>query len=267
MPNYLQIHAFAIKYKKIYESPKTTEAEVSTGFAEQCLALGFDMNRIERFGDLFLLNPSYTPGTLSPTCISSVMRFGDAIFYRWGCMTHGTDFAPLLVETNRKWFLAAFDSLSVMALEAYNYQFRFEGVLQKIQLTSCRSTFWLRPSPTDEAMQRLTILANGRVWLSKYNYGNIFEKYSLAGKQYLKIEPNTAKLIFRKTEKFFCEGYDGHHVTDVGTWDLILTNADGRTFKTHGSVVSGNENLDTLSEMIRIGTGRRDLMVFDGNAE
>ncbi len=268
MADYLKIHDFAVKYQTLYENPQTTEEELATDFAEQCLAFGFNADRGESCIDMFWSDPSYTSGTLSPRCIGNAMLLGDAIFFRWVCVTHGADFTSLLLEINRKWFATAFKSLSVIALEAHNYQFRFKGVLCKIQISSYHSYFLSQPAPEDEAMQRITILGNGRVWLSRYNYGNIRnERNMLIEKKQFRIAPRSAEAIMKSASDYFSNGYDGHYATDVGIWELTLTNTDGETFKTSGSLISGEKDLDALSDMIRTELGRRDLLVFDGTQD
>lgn len=269
MPNYQRIHDFAVKYQKLYENPKTTEADVSEGFAEQCFALGFEMDCGKSFMELFPNAPFYSPDALAEIIdeVGHTMLLGGAIFSRWRYVTHWADFSSLLDERNRKWFAIAFKRLAIIALESYENQFRFEGTLRKIQITSYHGGFGPMPAPEDEAMQRLTLLANGRVWLSRYSYGNVYGKYALIEKRFFRIDVDAAKRIIQTTDTYFTRGYDRHFATDVGTWDLILTNVNGTEFKTHGSVVEGDKCLDSLSNMIRKETGCRNLLVFDGNAE
>lgn len=47
----------------------------------------------------------------------------------------------------------------------------FEGKLKMLQLTSNRICYVPCPEPDDEVEQHLTITANGRIWFSRYCFG------------------------------------------------------------------------------------------------
>ncbi|MBQ9364482.1 MAG: hypothetical protein IJT82_01790 [Schwartzia sp.] len=266
MPDYLAIHDFAKRYRDIYKNHNTTESDVSDNFSEQCFELGFEMDCGKSFIDLFQSAPFYNPDALEEVIddIVDTMLLGCAIFSRWRYVTHWEVFSSLLDERNRKWFLTAFDRLAVIALKSYKKQFRFRGELRKLQLISNNIGFGPIPLPSDiEVEQRLTIISGGRVWLSRYRYGAMGDrdKYELMDKLHLKIDTIS---IIQEVEQFFRKGYDIYSATDVGAWELRLTNTDGDIFKTHGALTSGHHALDALSDHIRKESGYRDLFVFNG---
>ena len=266
MPDYLAIHDFAKRYRDIYTNHNITESDVSDNFPEQCFDLGFEMDCGKNFMDLFQNAPFYNPDALEEVIddIVDTMLLGGAIFSRWRYVTHWADFSSLLDDRNRKWFVTAFDRLAVIALEYYKKQFRFKGELQKLQLVSNNIGFGPIPLPSDtEVEQRLTIISDGRVWLSRYRYGAMGDKdkYELMEKLHLKIDTIS---IIQEVEQFFRKGYDIYAATDVGSWELRLTNTDGDIFKAHGALISGHHSLDFLSDLIRREIGHRDLFVFNG---
>lgn len=266
MPDYLCIRDFAERYQKLYATPNTTEDDVSNNFPEQCFAFGFEMDCGKSFIDSFQNAPFYNPDALAEVIddIWDTMLLGGAIFSRWRYVTHWEDFSSLLDDYNRRWFVTAFKRLAVIALTAHEKQFRFKGKLRKLQLVSNNIGYGSIPLPReDEVEQRLTIVSDGRVWLSRYKYGanGDSDKYELTVKQHLKID---ATPLIREFEHFFHEGYDAHAATDVGSWELRLQNMDGDIFKTHGSLVSGHKELDLLSDSIRSKIGYHDLFAFNG---
>ena len=266
MPDYLAIHDFAARYRDIYASHNTTESDVSDNFPEQCFELGFEMDCGKSFMDSFQNAPFYNPDALADVIddIASTMLLGSAIFSRWRYVTHWADFSSLLDDYNRKWFVTAFKRLAIIALESHEKQFRFKGILKKLQLVSNNIGYEPIPLPRDtEVEQRLTIISDGRVWLSRYRYGALGDrdKYEMMAKLNLKIITTS---IMQEVESFFQKGYDIYDATDVGVWELRLTNTKGDIFKTHGALISGHHALDFLSDLIRREIGHRDLFAFNG---
>ncbi len=267
MPDYRSIHDFAIKYRELYKSQKTTEADVSDNFPEECFALGFDMDCGKSFMDSFQSAPFYNSDALAEIidAIENTMLLGNTIFSRWRYVTHWAGFSSLLDDYNRKWFLTAFNRLEIIALESIKKQFKFEGGLRRFQLMSNNIGYGPIPLPEgNEVEQRLTITSDGRMWLSRYRYGATGDrdKYELIKKKFQKID---SAPIINAFEKFFQCGYDIYSATDVGSWELRLINADGDIFKTHGALISGHQELDALSTLIRNKIGYRDLFVFNGD--
>lgn len=140
--------------------------------------------------------------------------------------------------------------------------------LQKIQLTSNSIGYGPWPDPDEEVEQRLTITANGRIWLSRYRFGSVRGKYELIEKLSYSISKDTVKEIMAAVGEFFSGENEIHDVTDVGMWIIALTNTDGRIFETYGPLCYDLQTAaGGLSEIIRSKLGRSDLFVFDGNRD
>lgn len=145
---------------------------------------------------------------------------------------------------------------------------RFTGVLKKIQLVSCDCGFGPMPGPDEEAEQRLTLTADGRVWLSRYRFGEDKWKPALFEKRQIALSPAAVAPVMEAVSRLFAGGNPLPWVTDAGIWELTLTNEQGQRFWYRGSLVADRcEGTDALSDMIRAALGRNDLFVFDGNPD
>ncbi|MDE7360430.1 MAG: hypothetical protein K2N38_00675 [Oscillospiraceae bacterium] len=148
-------------------------------------------------------------------------------------------------------------------LTEYKIIHKFKDTLRKIQLVSNNICFGPIPDPKDEVEQRLTITADGRVWLSRYRFSSeLIEKRSFS------ISEEAVKKIMKRVSGFFKNGDPDCLATDIGFWDLVLTNTSGKTFKFRGSLCRFLcSELGELSDMIRAELARNDLFVFDGNPD
>jgi hypothetical protein len=143
----------------------------------------------------------------------------------------------------------------------------FKGTLQKMQLITNALGF-CRPEPHQEAEQRLTITANGKVWFSRYCIASDFIEQELTEKTQFSIPCTTAENIMNAVSSYFSNKYAYDLATDVGTWNLKLTNTDGRKFQMRGSLLHEPLSpLGKLSDMIRNSLNMQDLFVFDGNSD
>ena len=143
----------------------------------------------------------------------------------------------------------------------------FEGKLKKLQLTSNIISYGLCPEPDEEIEQRLTIKENGRVWVTHYCYGEN-RKHSLLRKDTFGISLEAARKILGSCAYCFSELKRTGFFTDVGYWNIKLTNTDGKEFKINGSIGFDLKcGIDYLSNIIRKNLGKDDLFVFDGNPD
>lgn len=138
--------------------------------------------------------------------------------------------------------------------------YRFEGTLKKLRIESDNVCYGPAPMPDDETHQHLTINADGGVWLSRYSFDNgIIEKTNF------KINADIAKKLLYAFEKRFSADHMIDFVTDIGSWDMILTNDEGKEFHFSGPLTEhAGTVLIGLSDMLRNVTGRDDLFAFDG---
>ena len=141
-------------------------------------------------------------------------------------------------------------------------------MIEKMQLRSENVGYGPCPKPEDEVEQHLTITSKGRVWLSRYCFGNGFGEFQLTEKRSFSIPEQSAKMILEALGEYFSKGEPNFHVTDTGSWELTLTDAFDKRFRVDGSLC---EDLQTMqggvSDLIRICLGINDLFVFDGLSE
>ena len=125
--------------------------------------------------------------------------------------------------------------------------------LRKMRLISNSLCYGPEPEPNDEIEQRLTITSNGRVWLSRYRYGMGTDSHELYEKNSFRISLESAKPILRVVSDYFGKEYEPYYVTDVGYWNLLLTDTNGQKYRVLGSLSYNSElGLGGLSEYIRM---------------
>lgn len=261
-----KIHDFAIKYHNLYSSPQTKDRDVESTFAEECRALGFQMDCGESFQKEYhvVLNSAEELDKIIDD-VSDPYLLGSAIFSEWRYITHwsmvGED-ADLLSVEHRKWFIIAFARLATMTDEKEESPFVFEGTFQKFKLISNNICYGPEPDPDDEVEQRLSVKADGGVWLTKYRYGEIDDRPRLLKKEKIPADAETIKRILDTVGRNF-EDYDNVLATDVGVWDIELTNTVGKAVHISGSLCP--DSFHGLSDYIREQFGRNDLFLFDEN--
>ncbi len=142
----------------------------------------------------------------------------------------------------------------------------FQGSVKKIDIISNNICYGPCPEPDEEIEQRLSINADGRVKFSGYNFGQGFDKYLCGRTINFTIKKEAASHILNAIGTYFSDEYDTVFVTDIGSWDMTITDTEGKPFKYTGSL-SCNYNIDgfDLSDLIRDTLGLQDLFVFDGN--
>ena len=145
---------------------------------------------------------------------------------------------------------------------------RFTGRMKKIQLTSNNMRYGPEPEQGEELEQHLTITDKGRVWLSRYCYDRENNKLLLKGKESFKISAEAVSAIMVAVTDYFSGDYQTRFATDIGSWDLTLTNDENKKIWVTGSLISNSlEPEEDLSDVIRKNLGRDDLFAFDGNPD
>lgn len=140
---------------------------------------------------------------------------------------------------------------------------RFEGKLRKLRIVSNNICFGSMPEPDKEVEQHLTVNRDGCVRLSRHFFGR--SKKPLMNN--FNIENKKAADLLDKIGKYFNDEYVEISVTDVGVWELELTNTEGEVYKFCGSLWADDESDYTyLSDLVREAVGMYDLFVFDGNS-
>lgn len=136
--------------------------------------------------------------------------------------------------------------------------------LKKFRLISNNVCYGPCPDADEEVEQHLTIISDGRVWFSRYNYGLGDGKYELAEKKQLNIGKDIAVDILTFTKKYFDEKGIVMKCTDVGIWELFLTDENDAKYTIDGSVVP-DDYTSEISNYIRERLPLENLFLFDGN--
>ena len=145
---------------------------------------------------------------------------------------------------------------------------KFTGRLKKIQLISNNMGYGPEPEQGEELEQHLTITDKGRVWLSRYCYDRGNNKLLLKEKESFKISAEAVSAIMDAVTDYFSGDYQPRFATDIGSWDLTLTNDENEKICLTGSLTSRPPDPEEyLSDIIRNSLGRDDLFAFDGNPD
>ncbi|MDQ0155453.1 hypothetical protein [Robertmurraya andreesenii] len=268
MANNRQINEFAIKWLEKYRNAKATETEVAEGFADECFALGFEMDCGKSFEDAFPNTKAFSDYTQLKRIINQVediTLLGSTIFSKWRYITHWSYGEDLLSPENRPWFIIAFSRLMVLSSKDGYSPFGFYGQAKKIRIISNNIGYGPCPMPEDEVEQHLTITDDGRVWFSGYNFGSGSGKYERGRTKTFRLDREKANLIFSSFTRFFSGEFDDIFATDIGSWEMTITNMEGREFTFRGSLCADYE-IDgaDLSDMLRDTLNIKNLFVFDG---
>lgn len=169
----------------------------------------------------------------------------------------------ILEPKNREWFSIALSRLGELAIRQLNL---FKGDPQKVRIVSNNICYGPPPEPDDEVEQHITINADGRVWFSAYNFSSGFGEHKKARSKIYTIEKSTAAKVLSAIASYFSTDYMEWFATDIGDWNMEITNTEGAAYKFRGSLCCDIEvdGVD-LSDMIRDALGMDDLYVFDGN--
>lgn len=144
----------------------------------------------------------------------------------------------------------------------------FEGEVKRIRIVSDHFCWGLRPAPTVEVEQRLTIAADGRVWFSGYHYGENYQKYERGRTHNFHIGKSSAVRILTVAGKYFSKGYETGFALDCGLWKMEIVNIQGKVYHFTGSLCADLvvDGID-LSNLIRDTLCMQDLFAFDGNTK
>ena len=139
-----------------------------------------------------------------------------------------------------------------------------EYKIKSIRIDSENICYGPMPKPDDEVFQHLTINSKGRVWLTRYTFGNGFSDYLLKSKEYYRLSDEATKLLFDALEDyFFDDNSEIYEVTDVGSWSAMIILENEEPIAWHGSLISDEGKLHNISEMIRSELKDNSIYVFD----
>lgn len=144
---------------------------------------------------------------------------------------------------------------------------KFEGTLQKFQLTSNCLGYGIPPQPQDLAEQRVTVTSGGVAWISTYLFGN-GEKYAMEGRRQFRLDADAVDSFFSKVCFYFGRYFYPLQATDIGAWTLTLTNTEGESFRFNGSLTGCLDvQGDDLSDLLRELLNEEELLAFNGDLE
>lgn len=108
-----------------------------------------------------------------------------------------------------------------------------------VKIVSNNICFGPMPSPDDEVEQHLIISDDGKVIFTAYKYGNGYEEYDICREQRLVIDKSLALEILDLFLQYKNNGGINYFVTDIGLWEMIMTDTDNNTHHFDGSLCGG----------------------------
>lgn len=264
-----KINAFAMKYLDLYRNPQTTNIQVEETFADECFALGFEMDSgnsfcekyPKAFNDIQELNRIIEE-------INDPQFLGTAIFSQWRYITHWSYCAHPLDSEYRPWFIMAFGRLVSITSEDGPPPYVFFGNIKKIRIHSNCIAYGLLPRENMEVEQHVTVTDDGRVWLTRYAFNqdlNYADLKKTEQKQF-RIDADKAKFLLDKYTKYFRDEYEIAFATDVGDFEMQITDDQGKKAVFIGPLICDFE-VDgyNLSQLLRDTLDDQTLFAFDNN--
>ena len=261
-----QLHEFAVKWFDKFSDKKINYIELVDHYmADDCEALGFVMDCghsfSEKYGDA-ANNFEALERIIGQ--VTDIPLLGSAIYSQWRYFNHWAyGGAEILEPQNRAWFTIA---LSRLAELSDGHVVLFEGEPQKLRIVSNNICYGPMPEPEEEVEQHITINSEGRVWFSAYNFGSGYSEHEKSRSKMYKIDKDAAAKVLDSIAAYFSNEYIEVFATDIGEWNMEITNTKGKVYKFRGSLCADFEvgGVD-LSDMVRKALGMGDLYVFDGN--
>lgn len=236
MPDMKQIHDFAVKWCDKFRDQNINYIDLVDHFmADDCAALGFEMDCGHAFSERYgqAANNHEALNRIIDD-VTDIHLLGSAIYSQWRYFNHWAyDAAEILAPQNRAWFILALGRLALLSGENL---FIFQGTLKKIRIVSNNICYGPMPDSDDEVEQHLTINDEGRVWFSGYNFGHGGERYEKARSKNFKIEKVATDRLLCAIAAYFGNEYDEIFATDIGNWEMELTNTEGTVYKFRGSL-------------------------------
>lgn len=133
-----------------------------------------------------------------------------------------------------------------------------------IKLISNNICYGPEPSTTDEVEQHLTISSIGEAWFTGYNYDGVYGNYIIGREQQLPIGKQKAGCILSLISHYFNNEPPSLFATDIGQWELAITDAGGKEHKFKGSLLGEIAVGDIdLTDYIRESIPINNLLVFE----
>lgn len=271
MPANEEVHAFAVKWSDKFRDSKTVPPEIEDpAFADACFSLCFKMDCGKAFMSAYPDTDAfhdYRELNKIVDHISDTQLLGSAIFSRWRYFTHwagpGDD---ILAFENRSWFVTALGRLERLTANNKTSSPIFNGCAREVQIISNNLGSGSPPSPEDEMEQHLAIRADGSVFFSAYAYGDGTNHVRTRMKSFM-LDAERAAHILKMIGDHFSDEYDMELATDVSNWKMTMTSTENKPYHFRGSLCSAyDQELDDISNRIRLNLNMPELLVFDGRA-
>lgn len=135
-------------------------------------------------------------------------------------------------------------------------------MIKSIRIDSNNIGFGPMPLPTDEVEQHLTISNTGRVWLSRYAFGDGY-RHVLQQREYSQMKRDDVEALIRCVNQFLKSENNEMFVTDVGSWTMTVKYEDGEKEIIKGSMI-GDVVGDgvNITQFIRSHVDIKNLFVF-----
>lgn len=260
-----KIRAFAVKWRGKFRDGKMTYPELEiNSMGEECEALGFKMDTGHGFKDKYGEGTNTFKGLAKVIDhVTDIPLLGSGIYSEWRFFTHWAyDPRKILSPENRAWFILALDRLAQLSEESL---LSFQGKLEKIRLRVNNCPYGPMPGPNKEIKQDLTLRADGSGCLLGYRLEDNEEEGKPGRRKDFKIEREGADRLFSSLGAYFSKAYLEAIAYDVGSWQLELTNTQGRTYEYWGPLYGSLEYEGVnLSDLVRETLAMDDLYAFDG---
>ncbi len=263
--DYNHITEFALEnVKSCYNDNIITINTIATkcldAFSEhKMVEVNKDLGLISEYGNLgFVLDPELT----FKNDTDDIGLLGSAVYSKWYSIKEKYD-THWLDADESKWFELALERL-VKITKPYTYPAcNIEGPLGRVDLTTNILHDNSDPSADDEVAQNILILSDGRIWLTKFKYGETGFPYQISSKEReLKVSKKTIRKLLSAFKKFCNSGVYDKADIGKGSWQIFIRGEERLEFKLKGAI--GGVAAAELSDLLRSVMNRSDIMALDG---
>lgn len=259
------VGVFAEKWLALFQNLDTSYDDLfDEKLGNECQQLGFVMDQGQSFAHHYLkdwLNVKNLEHVIYEVNDKEIL--GAAIYSAWRHYAYwafqGT---PYVTDTMRQWFKVALYRLSRLVQLT---PFAFRGTLRKMKISSNNMSYFNPPRVGETYQQNLTLNNKGGLWFQSFLVSEDPNQESPGSKFQKHIPAAQTDKILQAVASYFRKPYDEIRATDIGTWELELTNTDGERYRYEGSLCANFivDGID-LSDLIRDTLGMYELIVFDG---
>lgn len=112
-------------------------------------------------------------------------------------------------------------------------------LIQKVRIVSKNICYGPEPLPDDEVEQHLAVSSSGRVWFTGYKYAKGFGKFEICRREQFEIKKLVAKEIMELFSQYLNCDRLGFYITDIGDWEMVITDIEGKEHDLSGPLCGG----------------------------